>query len=267
MQHLNTQDLSRKTSAPSHNLNKKTFKKHSLYNQLLSFGRISPESVKLNSTEKDFREENLENSYIPQKIEFTHTPLNTTISIKRTYSMLEDIQRQDLFRWRNEFMQTVKLTRWEEQTAVEVLKSSIGSKYYDLIEDFNTVNDIMIKISKKKKNFNHYLKYLNMLSNIKQDDFLTIKEYKDYIHKICIRLQTCMDWSDSQMENIAEEIFYNGISKRTQCVMSRLNVQSILEIYKMINCTEETLLEQNIQTNEFNVKNLSLMQINHLQKI
>ncbi|KAG0420404.1 hypothetical protein EQH57_0160, partial [Dictyocoela roeselum] len=190
---------------------------------------------------KDIRVKTVDETYTSQKIEFTHTPPNTTISIRRSFSMLEDIQKQDLFKWRNEFIQTVKLAQWNEVTAVEVLKSAIESQYHDLIDGLDTIEKIMNKIFKTKYPESHYIRYLNMLANVKQDDFLTIKEY---INDICQRLMICMNWNEEQKNIKAEEAFYTGLSRRTQLDMSRLNVTTIKGIYDMINTTEETLLEQ-----------------------
>ncbi|KAG0441314.1 hypothetical protein DMUE_1138 [Dictyocoela muelleri] len=91
---------------------------------------------------------------------------------------------------------------------------------------------------------NHYLRYPNILSNIHQDDFLTIKDYSNEITNVCEKLQICMNWSDEQRLTKIKETFYRGLTKRTQLEMSRLNVQTINEIYNMNHCTEETLIEQ-----------------------
>ncbi|KAG0435690.1 Transposon Tf2-9 polyprotein, partial [Dictyocoela muelleri] len=223
--------------------NKIHSKSLSLYNQLLFFGRVSPESVKLNSTRKENSVKEQDNDFIPQRIEFTHSPKNTTISIKRSFSMLEDLWKQDLFQWRNEFIKTAQLANWDELTALEVLKSSVDTQYFDIIKTAETVETAIKMILQQKYPRNHYLRYLNMLSNTRQDNYLTIKEYKEEINIICERLQICMQWTDEQRILKSEEAFYNGLSKRTQLEMSRLNVQTISDIYHMINCTEETLME------------------------
>ncbi|KAG0442056.1 hypothetical protein DMUE_0574 [Dictyocoela muelleri] len=225
------------------NFNKKSSIKMSFYNQLIFYGRISPESVKLNSTRKDFSERLIDENFITKR-EFKHTPTNTTISIRMSFSMLEEIQKQDLFKWSDEFKQTVKLAGWNDITAVEVLRSSIDSKYYSLIQDAATVDNIIDIILSHKYPASHYTKYLNMLSNVRQDDFLRIKEYKENKVNICKRLKICMGKTESQTRIKAEEVFYTGLSKRTQLEMSRLNVRNIVDIYEMINCTEETLKEQ-----------------------
>ncbi|KAG0441315.1 hypothetical protein DMUE_1139 [Dictyocoela muelleri] len=95
-------------SAPANTLNKRINLNKSLYNQLLLFGRISPESFKFNSTRKDSINKDYDEYFTPQRIEFSHTPANTTITVKRSFTMLQDIERQDLFAWKNEFLQVVK---------------------------------------------------------------------------------------------------------------------------------------------------------------
>lgn len=47
--------------------------------------------------------------------------------------MFEDIERRNLFKYKNEFI----------QTAVELLKGSIDFKYYKLTEGGNIINKIM----------------------------------------------------------------------------------------------------------------------------
>lgn len=139
----------------------------------------------MNSTKKDFGDDHANVSFTPQKIEFTHRPNITCISIMRTYTMLEDIECQDLFKWGTEFIQTMKLAQWDFHAAVEVLKASIDSKYYELIEGANTAEEIMKIILKQKYLAKHYLKYLNILANVQQGDFLTKKEYREqtkYMH-------------------------------------------------------------------------------------
>ncbi|KAG0437256.1 hypothetical protein DMUE_3798 [Dictyocoela muelleri] len=77
--------------APCNSLNKNDLIKHSLYNQLLLFGRISPETVKLNSTSRNFKGKVVDETFTSQKIKFMQTPPNTSITITRSFSMLEDI--------------------------------------------------------------------------------------------------------------------------------------------------------------------------------
>ncbi|KAG0437099.1 hypothetical protein DMUE_3882 [Dictyocoela muelleri] len=60
--------------APSNYSNKRLNFNKSLYNQLLLFGRISPESVKFDSTRNDSINKDYDEYFTQQRIEFFHTP-------------------------------------------------------------------------------------------------------------------------------------------------------------------------------------------------
>ncbi|KAG0419612.1 hypothetical protein EQH57_0462 [Dictyocoela roeselum] len=75
----------------------------SVYSQLLLFGRISPECVKLNSTRQHSQLSDEDPDFHPRKIEFTHTPAGTNINIQRSFQMLENLEKQNIFKWKEEF--------------------------------------------------------------------------------------------------------------------------------------------------------------------
>ncbi|KAG0420448.1 Retrovirus-related Pol polyprotein from transposon, partial [Dictyocoela roeselum] len=229
-------------------LNKQHVNK-SIYSQLLIFQRISPECVMLNSTRRSETANDHDKTFTPRRIEFSHTPIGTTINISRSFQMLEDIDRQNLFEWKEEFLQSAKLAQWNEEATLQVLKSSIDSKYFHLIENVTTLDQALSNIFMTKYPSKNYLKYLNLLSHVHQDQFLTIKEYKNYIEETCTRLAICVGWTSEQRSLKVEESFFNGLSKRTQLEMSRLNITKISDMYSIINCTEETLLDQVRDTN------------------
>ncbi|KAG0439910.1 hypothetical protein DMUE_2120 [Dictyocoela muelleri] len=126
----------------------------------------------------------------------------------------------------------MKIAQWDNVTAAEVLRTSIDSKYFHLVDNTSDINEMISRIFSEKYPSKHYLKYLNTLSNIKQNYFLTIKEYKTAIEETCKRLAICMGWSKEQEIINTEESFYHGLSSRIQLEMSRLNVSSIAMIFK-----------------------------------
>ncbi|KAG0420007.1 hypothetical protein EQH57_0330 [Dictyocoela roeselum] len=73
---------------------------------------------------------------------------------------------------------------------------------------------------------------------------MTIKEYRNQIVKLCKRLSICPGWGDESKEQKIIEVFYNGLSKRCQLEMARLNIRDCNDIYSLINSTEETHIEQ-----------------------
>lgn len=72
-----------------------------------------------------------------------------------------------------------------------------------------------------------------MLANTKQDDFMTIKEYKDCIGRICRRLGICMGWDNAQTNAKAEEAFYTGLSQRTKLEIEYENHHGYLRNYPL----------------------------------
>jgi hypothetical protein len=86
--------------------------------------------------------------------------------------------------------------------------------------------------------------YYTQLTNLRQNDFLTIQEYHEEIMHTCERLAICKSWDQTTLQNRAEEVFYNGLTKRTQLEMSRLNIQTPSEMFKLILTTEKTMIEQ-----------------------
>ncbi|KAG0420220.1 hypothetical protein EQH57_0250 [Dictyocoela roeselum] len=180
-------------------------------------------------------------TFVPQQVSFTITPPNTNISIQRTFAMLESIQEQDLFKWREELFQTISLTSWDEQTAI---RASVVPEYINLIQHKTSLSEIWDAIFKHKYPRSEYIKYLNQLSNTQQNSFLTIKEYHEEIERLSLRLGICLDWTEEMRQMKVQESFVNGLSKRTQLEMARLNIRECSEICAIINSTEETMLEQ-----------------------
>ncbi|KAG0442009.1 hypothetical protein DMUE_0615 [Dictyocoela muelleri] len=124
--------------------NKHSSKHFSLYNQLLIFARITRDPVKFNSTNKSQITNDYNEKFTPRRIEFMHTPNNTNITVRRSFSMLEDIEKQDIFKLRDELLQTAKAKNRDNNTACEIRRSSIDSEYYTLVEDITDFK-IMVK--------------------------------------------------------------------------------------------------------------------------
>ncbi|KAG0419639.1 hypothetical protein EQH57_0448 [Dictyocoela roeselum] len=93
-----------------------------------------------------------------------------------------------------------------------------------------------------------HVKYLNQLSNIKQNNFLRIRDYRDELINTIKKLSICLNWSQKMEEAKIKEAFYCGLSRRIQLEMTRLNVQYINNMFKLIDATETTLIEQGSET-------------------
>lgn len=88
------------------------------------------------------------------------------------------------------------------------------------------------------------IQYYNKLNSIKQNDFVTIKLFQREIHCTCTRLAICNYWNETQKIQKAQETLYNGLSRRTQLEIARLNIRDFSEMYNIINTTEAIIIEQ-----------------------
>ncbi|KAG0441876.1 hypothetical protein DMUE_0724 [Dictyocoela muelleri] len=169
----------------------KRIERMSLFNQLIIYGRVIPGHVNLSS--RNNLSPRTENEFTPPKVEFNITPENTNIILKRSFAMLENIEKQDLFAWKNEFVQTALLAGWDDRIAAQVLKSSISTNYFGYISGCNTTSEIIQTLFKMKHPSKNHVKYLNQLSNIKQNHYLRISEYKQEIENVIRKLSVCLN--------------------------------------------------------------------------
>ncbi|KAG0420253.1 hypothetical protein EQH57_0235 [Dictyocoela roeselum] len=146
-----------------------------------------------------------------------------------------------------------------------VLKPFISSKYIDLIDNCDRLDDMLHVIFLKRYPREKQLKYQNKLFMIQQDDFRTIKEYKDEIIRTANKLGICLQWGQEQVNMKVEEAFYSGLSKRTKLEMVRLNVQTTDAIYNLINTTEDMLKEQDVKEPKATQKKIETSQKKRLQ--
>ncbi|KAG0435021.1 hypothetical protein DMUE_4927 [Dictyocoela muelleri] len=116
--------------------NKNFNKRYSLYNQLILFGQPHQGHGTLSSKADNKHS----NHYKAQRVDFTLSPPETDLSLKRSFAMLDDIEQQDLFEWKSEFLSTAKIANWSEDTAATVLKSSINTNF---IEGATTLSDML----------------------------------------------------------------------------------------------------------------------------
>ena len=84
--------------------------KLSLYNYVLSYGRLPEELVKMNSldamvnsTERSHKQHG---SFVAQKATFSIVPPNTTLTLQRSLTILTDLEQQDIFEWYKELQET-----------------------------------------------------------------------------------------------------------------------------------------------------------------
>jgi hypothetical protein len=176
-------------------------------------------------TEASVREE--ASTFKPTVATFTINPPNTTLQINRTINLLTSLNDQDVFKYIAEFNEIASLSRWNEETSNEVLTSLTASNLLGYYTNCHSTKDKFQSLLKHKYPQTDSLKYYNQISSIKQKDFYTISCYKAKIYDICKQLAACNSWNSETLQFKIEEVFYNGLSKRSQLEMARLNVHSI----------------------------------------
>jgi hypothetical protein len=136
------------------------------------------------------------------------------------------------------------ICKWTEHTANDVLVSLTSSHLLHLYSNCETLNQKFNALLEAKFPSNDALKYYTQLTTLRQCDYLTIEEYKTSIEEVCKKLSICKKWNVESTNSKVEESFYNGLSRRTQLEMARLNVKSLGEMYQIIFTTESTMIEQ-----------------------
>ncbi|MGL5708014.1 MAG: retropepsin-like aspartic protease, partial [Aeromonas sp.] len=180
----------------------------------------------------------------PQTANFTINPPNTTIQITRTLYLLNSVESQNIFKYREEFIETAKLCGWDEDTQNTVLLALTSAELHPLYHGTTTTSEKFTALLKNKYPEESAINYYNRITNTKQNDFVTIDSYLKEIEYICKRLAVCKSWTSSMTNQRKEEFFFNGLTKRTQLEMARLNVKNLSEMYNIIRTTENTMIEQ-----------------------
>ncbi|KAG0439643.1 hypothetical protein DMUE_2298 [Dictyocoela muelleri] len=188
-------------------------------------------------------------SFNPQRINFNITPANTTLNIQRGLPMLESIENQDIFSWKYELIESSKIANWDDATLMSVIRATSSTKIQELFENCNSSADMIERVFLHKYSEGKALRYLNILTTVKQNNFYTITQYYQTIMKLCDRLAICLKWDMNTRNFKIKEIFYNGLNQRTLLEMTRLRVYSIDYMFELIKTTEATMMEQ-LKTNK-----------------
>ena len=82
-------------------------------------------------------------------------------------------------------------------------------------------------------------KYIERISNIKQEKYYLIETYLSEIKKLCNKLAVCNDWSQKETENKIEEYFLKQLNDTTKFEIQKLNIYKTSDIINMIQRIEE----------------------------
>lgn len=110
--------------------------------------------------------------------------------------MLTSIEHQDVIAFKNTFIETAIICNWNEQTSNTVLVSLTATNLIYIYNNKETVSEKLEAIISKKYSINDALRYYNKLSNIKQNNFLTITEYKTAVDLATDKLSFCKNWNN-----------------------------------------------------------------------
>ncbi|KCZ74014.1 hypothetical protein H311_05024, partial [Anncaliia algerae PRA109] len=120
-------------------------------------------------------------------ITFEYTLSNTNIRMKRTISPLTSLTA-DLFNWITEFRDLVRICKWNEQCAKEVLRGLLSYNLNILTQSKENCETIMDELLRCKYPKTDSFYYGDKLNRIKQQNYILIKEYYEEITEITRRL-------------------------------------------------------------------------------
>ena len=102
---------------------------------------------------------------------------NISLKISHTLSLLEDISKQDVISWADNFKIVATSNNWDETTSKVVLQSVITPTILSHLNLTTSTEDILNQLLHLKYPLSDSSKYSWKLKNISQDNFTSIKDY------------------------------------------------------------------------------------------
>ncbi len=107
----------------------------SIYHQFLSKGYFALESGILSSIADGSYDQNKKGKQNMQQkhkeYEFKYTVEGTTFELKQKINGLDEIHNTDVIEWVERFQNLIKLTKWEDQAIISILKAVINIDLHD----------------------------------------------------------------------------------------------------------------------------------------
>ncbi|KAG0436022.1 hypothetical protein DMUE_4424, partial [Dictyocoela muelleri] len=239
-------------------LNKKFYQKSIYINFSVSGNTYGGDPHSLNSRKE--KEKLLKN--IQQEIESTKYTIKpdekfdvatfefrneqTGLKILHKINILNEIDHQDVFKWTLAFKEIARVCQWDENAQIEVLRHIVAIDIQYRIGGPTDVKCYLQSLLKLKYNNETAYIYNERLSSMSQKNFYTIRKYAYEVEDNCRKLGMCMGWSDSLINQKAEEVFMNGLDKTTKLELSKFFKKDYKSIYESILSTE-TMLIENLQ--------------------
>lgn len=189
------------------------------------------------------------NAYKEQHATFTVQVPNTSLTIQRLLPCLHDVNKQDMFKWKSIFYETIRLCNWSEETAITVLENVVHTDYLATTQEYKALDDKVNALMNIKYPTTHFFHIKQQLASVKQEDFYTIKDFMQKIDEFLQRLALIKPNTPAENREKREEAFYTGLSNISKVEMRRHNIVSFKDMYDTIHSTEQLILHN---TNAYN---------------
>lgn len=206
--------------------------KHSSYiNYFLNHGRAPPQGYdKLNLTVTKTL-----HSYTPhpasRKLSFSYTVTGTTVVLTQDFYTLQSLEdKHYVIHWIKEFRHLTNICRWDEASSLSILRGIVDRSLLHHIQSYSTTDttlDALLKLVFPPKD--KYV-YENILSSIKQINYMFISQYANAVEVAFKDFMLCSNMKIKDQNDRLEEYFYKGLSPRLKLYCTEHNLVSMTEI-------------------------------------
>lgn len=151
---------------------------------------------------------------------------------------LIDLNRQDIIERSEIFRETATECNWNDSDVCEMLKLLVNKELKHIILGNKTPETILESLLKHKYSTLNARQYLKILNEIKQENFILIKNYYQSIVKETRKLSICVNLSERKADKKVEEIFFLNLTPLTVRELARNEKTDLKEILKYITDVE-----------------------------
>ncbi|KAG0420195.1 Retrovirus-related Pol polyprotein from transposon opus [Dictyocoela roeselum] len=196
-----------------------------------------------------YEEEQYINSIVKveEKIEmasFEYVSPQTGLRIKHHINVLNSLEQQDVWSWCKIIKEMAKICHWDEKALAEALTQIVNINIQYRIGPVETSEEFLNKLCNLKYNTSTSFKYRDQLSNIKQDDYITIKAYYKKIQETCQKLGMCNNWKEDIIQLKTLEIFYNGLNENVKLESLKNQLLDPIKILQSISMVEDAIIQK-----------------------
>eukprot|EP00477_Mikrocytos_mackini_P002447 GAHX01002736.1.p1 GENE.GAHX01002736.1~~GAHX01002736.1.p1 ORF type:complete len:1367 (-),score=220.68 GAHX01002736.1:80-4180(-) len=177
---------------------------------------------------------------------FTSELPNTKLKISHEIPKLEDIHKQDIIAWVQNFVAVISANKWDEETSKAILNSLVTPSILGYIDPSKPKDEILKALLHIKSPATDAAKYSWKLKGVHQNQYNSIQEYVNIIAYYNTRLSLCLGLCDQENDKALIQAFLNGLSYDTQRQVTLLGLVNAQDIYHRI-CEVEHLIETQSQ--------------------